>query len=192
MQFTKLTGLIVPLIFHQFWQSFIPRSGKPAKLRIISDFTPNVDVFITCCNEDEDIILDTVRAALTVSWPIARFRVILLDDGASSSLKAEIERLSKRFPNLYYTARRNVPGPSHRFKAGNLNHGLRFVEELKDGAGEFCAVLDANMIIEQDWLRAMLAHIVTDEDVALACPPEVKAKIELGYWKPTDYFPAIL
>lgn len=101
--------------------------------------------------------------------------MIVLDDGASPSLEVEIETLSTRFPNLYYSARKNVPGPAHRFRAGNLNHCLEFVDDLKEGAGEFCAFLDANMIVEQDWLRAILAHMVTDEDVALACPPEVRA-----------------
>lgn len=163
-------------MFHQFWQCLALKNKNRPKLRIISDFTPTVDVFVTCCNEENDLIVDTVRAAVGLSWSISRFRVIVLDDGASASLKFEIEQLSKTFPNLYYTAREKIPGVPHHFKAGNLNHGLKFVEGLQGGAGEFCAALDADMIPERDWLRAVIAHIVVDPNMALACPPQV--------WKP--------
>lgn len=166
----KLT--LVPAMFHQFWQCVALKLRNRPKLRIISDFTPTVDVFITCCNEENDLILDTVRAAVAVSWPISRFRVIILDDGASRSLQSGIENLSKTFPNLYYTAREKVPSAPHHFKAGNLNHGLQFTEGLKEGPGEFCAALDADMIPERDWLRAVVAHLVVDPDMALACPPQ--------------------
>lgn len=160
-------------MFHQFWQCFVLKSRKRQKLRLISDFTPTVDVFITCCSEENDVILDTVRAALAVSWPISRFRVVVLDDGDSPSLQAEIETLSKTFANVHYTARQKLPGVPHHFKAGNLNHGLKFVEGLKGGAAEFCAALDADMIPEPEWLRTVIAHMVIDGDMALACPPQV-------------------
>lgn len=114
--------VLVPAMFHQFWQSVALKIKNRPKLRIISDFTPTVDVFITCCNEENKLILDTVLAAVRLSWPISKFRVIVLDDGASSSLQMDIDKLSKTFPNLYYTTRKKTPGVPHHFKAGNLKY----------------------------------------------------------------------
>lgn len=163
----------VPTMLRRILQYFISKTFHNNKLRIISDFTPTVDVFVTCFNEDNDMILNSVRTTLGISWPISRFRVIVLDDGASSFLKAEIRKLSKTFPNLYYTARKKAADVPHYSKAGNLNHGLRFVQGLKGGAGEFCASLNSDTIPEPDWLRATIAHLVIDPDMALACPPQV-------------------
>jgi hypothetical protein len=42
------------------------RGRSRPKLRIRGDEVPTVDVFITCCGEDVDVVLDTTRAAAAV------------------------------------------------------------------------------------------------------------------------------
>ncbi len=61
----------------------------------------------------------------------------------------------------------------HHFKAGNLTGGTDFVTKIQDKEGEFIAALDADMIPERDWLRAIMAHMVIDDRMALVCPPQV-------------------
>lgn len=151
--------------------SFAAGKGQPRKLlRLRGEEVPTVDVFIPCCGEAVNLILDTVRAACAVDYPSNRFRVVVLDDGSSSKLENEISQLQRRHPNLYYTTR---PNKSTGFeKASNLNYGLNYVNTLQGGPSEYVAVLDADMIAEPDWLRALLPHLLQDPKLALTNPPQ--------------------
>lgn len=162
------------MLCHQFWQLFLIKGRRREKLRIVGDNTPTVDVFVTCCKEDVQTITDTVRAAAAIDWPAENFRVIVLDDGADLRLKRAIDELSMLYPNVYYTARQKIKGVPHHFKAGNLNHGLDFVTNLPGGASTYIAALDADMIPEPEWLRAIIAHLVIEPQLALSCPPQVQ------------------
>jgi cellulose synthase/poly-beta-1,6-N-acetylglucosamine synthase-like glycosyltransferase len=89
---------------------------------------PTVDVIITCCGEDLDVLLDTVRATCNIDYPADRYRVFLSDDGRSPELRAAVESLETIGPKLIYTAREKPVVKD--YKAGNLNHGLRFSKSL--------------------------------------------------------------
>ena len=92
------------------------------KLWLIGENAPTVDVIITCCNEEIDVILDTVRAALQLDYPRNRYRVIIADDGSSAELSAAISGMATISYNLYYFAR--VKAGPDGYKAGNLNRTL--------------------------------------------------------------------
>jgi cellulose synthase/poly-beta-1,6-N-acetylglucosamine synthase-like glycosyltransferase len=162
-----------PALLHQMYQILSIRGRSRPKLRIRGDDVPTVDVFITCCKEDVDVVLDTARAACAVDWPQDRFRVVILDDGKDGKLEKAINDLSEQLPNLYYHARIKIKGIPHHFKAGNLTGGTDYVTKLENGEAEFIAALDADMIPEPDWLRAIIAHMVVDDNMALVCPPQV-------------------
>ncbi|KAL0938148.1 Cellulose synthase 2 [Colletotrichum truncatum] len=137
-------------------------------LRLLGDNVPSVDVIVTVCNEQIDIVKDTVRAALSVEYPISRFRVIVADDGRSKLLEEWVCQLSDDHPNLYYTARSRLGG----WKAGNLNEAVKFAGFLPGGAAELVAGLDADMIPEPRWLRCVTAHIMRDRRVGVVCPAQ--------------------
>lgn len=164
----------IPIFMQSCWTIFVLKKRHRPKLRLVGNDVPAVDVLVTCCGEDNDIILDTVRAACDVDYPPSRFRVILLDDGKSEELQHAIEDLHEIYPNLHYRSRPKFPGVPHHFKAGNLNYGLDEVHNMPGGASEFVAALDADMIPEQCWLRAVLPHLLIEPKVALACPPQVR------------------
>jgi cellulose synthase/poly-beta-1,6-N-acetylglucosamine synthase-like glycosyltransferase len=166
-------SVAVPIFLQTFWSLFIMKKRRRPKLRLIGNDVPTVDVFITCCGEEFDVIMDTVRAACDLDYPSDRFRVLLLDDGKSDALKNAIEDMREIFPNLFYKRRPKFPGVPHHFKAGNLNYGLDDVHNMPGGAGEYMAALDADMIPEQQWLRAVVPHLLVDEKMALACPPQL-------------------
>ena len=111
--------------------------------------------------------------ACGVDYPCERFRVVVLDDGADPELKKGVEDMHLNYPNLYYYAREKFPGVPHHAKAGNLIGGTDFVTKLDGGAGEYIAALDADMIPESDWLRALIPHLASDPKLALACPPQL-------------------
>jgi cellulose synthase/poly-beta-1,6-N-acetylglucosamine synthase-like glycosyltransferase len=173
-------SVAVPVFLQSFWSIFILKKRNRPRLRLVGNDVPTVDVFVTCCGEDDDLILDTARAACDVDYPQDRFRVVVLDDGRSESLERAITGLpgqpglQETYPNLHYRSREKIPGVPHHFKAGNLNYGLEEVHGMPGGAGQFMAALDADMIPEQEWLRAIMPHMLIDNKMALACPPQVR------------------
>jgi cellulose synthase/poly-beta-1,6-N-acetylglucosamine synthase-like glycosyltransferase len=166
-------SVAIPTFLHLFMVMFILNPRKRPKLRLMGDDVPAVDVFITCCKEETELILDTTRAACEIDYPADRFRVVILDDGRDNDLQEEAEKLSQVYPNLHYLAREKLPGVPHHFKAGNLNYGFREVAKMDGGPAHFAAALDADMIPERHWLRAIMPHMLSDERMALACPPQV-------------------
>ncbi|PYI26858.1 nucleotide-diphospho-sugar transferase [Aspergillus indologenus CBS 114.80] len=135
---------------------------------------PRVDIFIPCCGEDEEIILDTVRAACLQDYPQDRLRVVVLDDGNSPSLQqAIVSRLCPRWPHLSYRTRRGKKSLDRhqRFqKADNLNYGLFSLNTEGEAPqpAEFFAVFDADCMPMRQFLRATLPHLLRDRNVALA------------------------
>ena len=144
--------------------------------QLIGSAAPTIDVFITCCGEPVDVVADTVAAAVAQEYPSQRFRVFVLDDGHDEKLREAVEALSKQSsekdgPQLWYISRRLKAAVKSYFKAGNLQYGIEETERL--GGSEFLASLDADMIPESDWLRRMMPHLILENEMALACPPQV-------------------
>ncbi|KAL8943376.1 MAG: hypothetical protein Q9216_001085 [Gyalolechia sp. 2 TL-2023] len=139
-------------------------------LRVVDDTCPTVDVFITYCGEELEVLLDTARAAAALDYPKDRFRVIILDDSVSRYVENEVRILQSTYKNVYYTTRGSRP-KTHT-KAGNLNHGLKYVSDLPGGPSDLVAVLDVDMIPNRHWLRALVPHILINPKIALANPPQ--------------------
>ncbi|KAF2726590.1 nucleotide-diphospho-sugar transferase [Polyplosphaeria fusca] len=141
---------------------------------LTGDDVPTIDIFITCCREDLDVIMDTTRAACVLDYPRDRCRVFVCDDGPSTEVRAAVEALQETYPNVYYTARVKDPRVKD-YKAGNLNHALTHSRQLPrppSRSSEFIAGLDADMIPEPHWLRTMMPYMVASSKIALACPPQ--------------------
>ncbi|KAF2459008.1 glycosyl transferase [Lineolata rhizophorae] len=163
----------VPVFLQMIWAVFILKRRHRPKLRLLGDDVPTVDVLITCCGEDVDVVLDTTRATCHVDYPRDKFRVVVLDDGNDAELRQAVENMREIYENLHYRCRPKYPGVPHHFKAGNLNYGLEEVQSMPGGASQFVAALDADMIPESEWLRAIMPHLLKDSKMALACPPQL-------------------
>ena len=164
----------IPMLLHRFWGLHATGARKRPKLRLVGDNVPPIDVVITCCGEEDDLVLTTAKAACNVDYPRSRFRVIVCDDGKSDGLRQLVEKVAiEQFDNLYYRSRPKYPGVPHHFKAGNLNYALEETEKFEGGAAHFLAALDADMIPERAWLRALLPHMLQDPKCSMACPPQV-------------------
>ena len=163
----------VPIFMNTFQSLFILKRRHRPKLRLVGNDVPMVDVLVTSCGEDDDLIMDTVRACCDLDYPLDRFRVILLDDAKSENLKKLCEDLGELYHNCYYRSRPKFPGVPHHFKSGNLNYGLAEGHTFPGGASEYVAALDADMIPEQHWLRAIMPHLILDQKMGLACPPQL-------------------
>ena len=147
--------------------------------RLVGGSAPTVDVLVTCCGEPCDVVLDTVMAAAGQDYPSDQYRVLVLDDGDDERLREAVgtlylEGLSMRKssrPQVQYLSRRLNSGTKSYFKAGNLQFGIEHGKLSSNS--EFVAPLDADMVPATDWLRRLIPHLLVDEDLALACPPQV-------------------
>lgn len=135
---------------------------------------PTVDLFIVSCGEPTDIVLDTVKAACQIDYPVDRFRIIIADDGDDSKLEEEAAHLRRLHKNLYYYARPKPSGVHHGYKAGNINTTMRcFVKNLPGGESEFISLFDADMMPEPEVLRALLPHALRDPQVGMVTVAQV-------------------
>ena len=114
--------------------------------------------------------MNTIRAAMFLDYPLDRYRIVVLDDSASTKLEDRVTALKSQRSELYYTSRKSRV-VTHS-KAANLNHGLRFVNNLPGGPSEYIAVLDLDMIPLPQWLRAVVPHLISDSALGLANPPQ--------------------
>ena len=96
----------------------------------------------------------------------------MLDDAGSKGLSQKIAKLKESRGNVYYTARKKPL--DHHFKAGNLNHGYKYVESLSGGPAPFMAALNVDIIPDPKWLRALTPDLLKDENLALTQPPQVR------------------
>ncbi|KAL9019577.1 MAG: hypothetical protein Q9185_003118 [Variospora sp. 1 TL-2023] len=167
---TQLASAIPAEMPHLLAFSAMGKAKQQPPLRLAGSSCPSVDIFITYCGEEVDVLTDTVRAAASIDYPRNRFRVVVLDDSVSADIKAEIEKIGAVFKNIFYSTRGSKP-QSHT-KAGNLNHGLRYVSTLPGGSSDLLTVLDVDMIPSPHLLRALVPHLLGDPKIALANPPQ--------------------
>jgi cellulose synthase/poly-beta-1,6-N-acetylglucosamine synthase-like glycosyltransferase len=144
--------------------------------RLTGQEAPSIDVCITCCGEQLDVIMDTVAGATSQDYPRTSFRVFVLDDAGDEALEKAIQDYNQsRGTAVTYLARTKLAGESHFYKAGNLRFGLATTERAGKGS-VFFASLDVDMIAEPDWLRRVIPHLILDPKLALACPAQVRMK----------------
>ncbi|ETN43218.1 uncharacterized protein HMPREF1541_02377 [Cyphellophora europaea CBS 101466] len=167
--FSVISDLFVSLT----GQLLCKNESRPRR-RLHGDNVPAVDVIITTCKEDTDTVMDTVRAAATLDWPANKLRVLISDDGPDPELKAQIEQLQERYPSVHYYSRPKIPGKHHGFKAGNVNQAIRHLasEKLRQFAAQYVGILDADMIPDKMWLRALVPHMLIDPELAMITSPQ--------------------
>ena len=146
-------------------------SDSPRGTVQVGSDLPRVDVLITYCGESQDVLMDTVRATVAQDYPTSLFRIVILDDSASSEVSALVAHLKYEIEGqvkIHYSTR-SATVCTHS-KAANLNHGLDFLDRLDRDHAEYIAVLDVDMIPEPHWLETVMSHISNDHEVGLANP----------------------
>ena len=146
------------------------------RYRLVAHEVPKVDVCIMTCGEDVNIVIHTIAAAAALDYPSDRFEVFLLDDGKSVELRDAVEKFNIKqgkvaAKHVRYLSRETPPGVPTHYKAGNQNFGIQETKNLS--GADFMATLDVDMIPQSNWLQAMLPHLLLDEKVAIATPPQV-------------------
>ena len=173
--------MIAPEAFAAIELSMARVTGVHAKprprCRLKGPRAPSVSVLVTACGEDTDIVKDTFTAAAIQSYPQGCHQVFVLDDGKSSDLEQAVGDFNERqgrslgLNPVVYIARMKERGAPHHYKSGNLRHGI--AASSLHGRSEFFAALDADMIVEHDWLSRIVPHILNDAGVALVSPSQL-------------------
>lgn len=104
-----------------------------------------VDVLITTYNEPVELVRDTVRAALAMTFP---HQTYVLDDGN----RAEMRRMTEEEGADYIVRTDDWTGKNRHAKAGNLNNALNQTD------GEFLLVLDADQKPGPETLDRVLGY----------------------------------
>ena len=144
-------------------------------------FQPMVDVFITVAGEPAEIVEQTLRGALKMSYPY--FEVYLLNDGfvAKKDNWQEIERLAERHNVTCIT--RKTPGGA---KSGNINHALARTR------APFVAIFDADHVPHPDFLKKTMGYFI-DPRMGFVQPPQFyrnrdQSYLTAGAWEQQELF----
>ncbi|KAL2130109.1 hypothetical protein VTI74DRAFT_6888 [Chaetomium olivicolor] len=125
---------------------------------IDDDTAPTVDVYLPCCSEPLEILENTYKHIIKLDWPAHKFRVYVLDDGASPAVRD----LAHSY-GFEYIVRDDRP---RLRKAGNLRWAFARTE------GEFFAIFDADFCPRPDFLRELIVEHMADDKTAIVQSPQ--------------------
>lgn len=127
---------------------------------------PDIDIFISTYNEEEELLFKTINGCLNLKYPdLNKVHIYLCDDGHRASMKA----FAAKFPRINYLDRDTHEGK----KAGNLNHAVSVT------TSPFIVTLDADMIVQSNFLMEIVPYIVDAEIKQRQLPED--DKIPLGF-----------
>ncbi len=128
---------------------------------------PDVDIFISTYNEEEELLTKTINGCLSIEYPdLEKVHIYVIDDGNRPAIK----EFTKKFgPRIHYLHRNNHDGK----KAGNLNHSVRHT------TSPYIVTLDADMIVQSRFLMEIIPYVV-DAELKNVNLPKGK-KMPLGF-----------
>ena len=180
-----LFGLLIAAEVYHLWQvagylhSIWPRKRTRAFDVSIDD---SVAIFITVCGEPNDIVEETLKAALKMKYA-GTFNVYILNDGkvANRPNWRDAVELGKKHGVTVFT--REVAGGA---KAGNINNAITHTKE------PYFVVFDADHVPKKHFLTAMMGYFA-DERVAFVQSPQYYKNFEDnivtgGAWEQQELF----
>ena len=152
----ELLGLIA---FFNFQYLFAKK--YKLELKTLKDFSinniPSVDVLICTYNEPLSLLEKTIAASTNMNYPHDKLKIYVCDDGKRDTLKL----LCYKYKVNYITREDNEGA-----KAGNINNALKQI------TGDLFAVLDADMIPREEFLKKTVGYF-SDENMAFVQTPQV-------------------
>jgi cellulose synthase/poly-beta-1,6-N-acetylglucosamine synthase-like glycosyltransferase len=122
-----------------------------------------VSIHVPCRDEPPEVVIATLERLLALDYP--EFEVLVVDNNtADEALWRPVEAFcASAGPRLRFFHVDGLEG----FKAGALNYAL----ERVDSRCELVAVVDADYLVDPDWLRLTTPHFA-DETVAAVQAPQ--------------------
>jgi len=118
---------------------------------------PTVSIHLPIYNE-KPVVSRLLESCIRLDYPQEKLEILVVDDSTDDTTGI-VKSFSARFPNLVRVIRRQ----SRRgFKAGALQ------EALNKSRGDFIAIFDADYVPPRDFLKRMIPHLYTDDQIAFA------------------------
>ncbi len=132
------------------WASRRQRLFLPFKNDLARDHWPKVSIHVPAYNEPPEMLMQTLDALAAMDYP--NFEVMVIDNNTKDEavwrpVEAHCAKLGPRF-RFFHVA------PLKGFKAGALNFALRHMAPDVEVVG----VIDADYLVEPDWLKALVPH----------------------------------
>jgi cellulose synthase/poly-beta-1,6-N-acetylglucosamine synthase-like glycosyltransferase len=135
---------------------------------------PIVSIHVPAHNEPPDMVIETLRSLLALDYPA--FEVHLIDNNTDDeSLWRPVERFCAEHPDVL---RFHHLAPWPGYKSGALNYALT----VTDVRAELIAIVDADYIVEPNWLRAV-APMFVETDLGFVQSPQ-----DYRGWEDSAYF----
>jgi exo-beta-1,3-glucanase (GH17 family)/glycosyltransferase involved in cell wall biosynthesis len=139
------------------WRRFAGLRSEPER-----DEWPWVSIHLACHNEPPEMVIATLDSLANLDYE--NFEVLVIDNNTEKEeiwkpVEAHCKALGSRFRFFHL---RPWPG----FKAGALNYGL----EQTDPRAEVIAVVDADYVVRNDWLRALVGYFDDPKVAIVQCP----------------------
>lgn len=128
---------------------------------------PTVDVFLPCCGEDIEIILNTHYQVSKLTYPKDRLRVYVLDDGGSDGVRRSAEACGFK-----YISR---PNRGELKKAGNLRYAFERT------SGDLILILDADFVPTNDFVLSAVGFFKDPKLAVLQTPQFFRVKKEMTW-----------
>jgi exo-beta-1,3-glucanase (GH17 family)/cellulose synthase/poly-beta-1,6-N-acetylglucosamine synthase-like glycosyltransferase len=158
------------LFKHRWERRFTPLPPLPAEQE------PFVSIHLACYNEPPEMVIETIESLARMRYH--NFEVLVIDNNtADAALWKPVEaHMAKMGPNFRFFHLRPWPG----FKAGALNFALRET----DPRAEVIGVVDADYVVDPDWLSCLVPHFVHAPKVTVVQAPQAHRNWEhRPFWR---------
>ncbi len=147
-----------------FWRGNLEREFGPRPLPEGAR-EPKVSLHLACCNEPPAMVIATLESLARLRW--SNLEVLVVDNNTKDPALWEpvrdwVERRGDARLRFFHLP--SWPG----FKAGALNFAL----EQTAADAEVIGVVDADYIVDPDWLRSNVGHFLDDAKVAVVQSPQ--------------------
>lgn len=135
---------------------------------------PFVSIHLPCCNEPPEMVIATLQALCALDH--GAFEVLVIDNNTADAalwtpVQAHVATLPAHFRFFHLPQ-------STGYKAG----ALRFALEQADARTELVAVVDADYLVQPNWLSALVGHF-DDPQVAVVQAPQAHRNWAQNAWR---------
>ena len=158
------------VLFKRQWRRrFTPREPLPPEQQ------PFVSIHLACYNEPPEMVIATIDSLARLDY--ANYEVIVVDNNTTDEalwkpVEAHCATLGPRFRFFHLP---KWPG----FKAGALNFALK----QTDPRAEIVGVVDADYVVEPDWLARLVPHFLDSPQVAVVQAPQAHRDFEHSFFQ---------
>lgn len=141
----------------------------PKKVSFSKYYLPKVAFHVPCYNEPPEVVIETLKGLMGVDYPKDRYEIIVADDSTDEKTLKLLMRFCKEH-KIAFLRRENRTG----FKAGALNHAL----SKTSSDVEIVAIIDADYIIEKNYLKETVGYFVNPNLGFLQTPQDFRNKYQ--------------